>query len=131
MENDLRDYQELMDLEKSILFKFFGGEIDKEYEEEKFAAYSSDEFVVSVRRSWDGILVSCDLSICYNKESQNPINFYINVNKKLSKRKEHRIFAALNFIRANKKEAGQFWSCLPSFDDLGQHVRREFLKKEY
>lgn len=131
MSNDLRDYAELMELEKKILFKFFGSEIDQEYEDEKFAAYSSDEFVVSVYRSWDGILVSCDLIVCYNKNSQNPINFFIDLNRPLSNRKEKRIFAALNFLRANKKIAGQFWSNLPNFDDLGQHVRGEFLSNKY
>lgn len=131
MSNDLRNYAKLMELEKNILFKFFGSEVDKEHEDEKLAAYSSDEFAVSVYRAWDGILVSCDLIVSYNKDSQNPINFYIDVNRPLSKRKEHRIFAALNFLKANKKEAGHFWSSLPNFDDLGQDVRDEFLRTKY
>lgn len=131
MSNDLRDYAELLELEKQILFKFFGSDIDKEHEDEKFAAYSSDEFVVSVYRSWEGFLVSCDLIACYNKDSQNPINFFIDMGRSLSSRKEKRIFAALNYLLAHKKEAGQFYDFLPNFDDLGQDVRSEFLKTKY
>lgn len=130
MSNDLRDYTELMELESSILFKFFG-EVQKTWEDESISSYKNEDFKISVYRNWDGILVSCDLTSCYNKDSQNPINFFIDLNLPLSNRKEKRIFAALNFLRANKKIAGQFWSSLPNFDDLGQHVRDEFLKNKY
>jgi hypothetical protein len=119
-----------MELENSVLFKFFG-EVEKTWEDESIASYKNEDFKISLYRSWDGILISCDLLVCYNKDSQNPINFYIDLNRPLSSRKEHRIFQALNFLRANAKIAGQFWSNLPNFDDLGQHVRSEFLGTKY
>ena len=130
MSNDLRDYSELMELENAVLFKFFG-EVKKTWEDESAASYKNEDFIISVYRSWDGILVSCDLVVCYNKDSQNPINFYVDINLPLSGRKEQRIFQALNFLRANAKIAGQFWSNLPNFDDLGQDVRSEFLRTKY
>jgi len=127
MSNDLRDYAELMELENSVLFKFFG-EVEKTWEDESIASYKNEDFKISVYRSWDGILISCDLIVCYNKDSQNPINFYIDINRSLSGRKEQRIFKALNFLRANAKIARQFFDFMPNFDDLGQHVRSEFFK---
>ena len=130
MSNDLRDYAELMELENSVLFKFFG-EVEKTWEDESIASYKNEDFKISLYRSWDGILISCDLLVCYNKDSQNPINFYVDINRPLSSRKEKRIFAAMNFLRANKKISGQFWNNLPNFDDLGQHVRSEFLGTKY
>jgi hypothetical protein len=130
MNNDLRDYSELMELENAVLFKFFG-EVEKTWEDESIASYKNEDFKISLYRSWDGILISCDLLVCYNKDSQNPINFYVDINRPLSSRKEKRIFAAMNFLRANKKISGQFWNNLPNFDDLGQHVRSEFLGTKY
>jgi hypothetical protein len=119
-----------MELENSVLFKFFG-EVEKTWEDESIASYKNEDFKISLYRSWDGILISCDLLVCYNKDSQNPINFYVDINRPLSSRKEKRIFAAMNFLRANKKISGQFWNNLPNFDDLGQHVRSEFLGTKY
>lgn len=126
----LTDYTYLNDLEKSVLFRFWGDSLEKVFDEEFYAFYRSDEWIVVVYRSWEGICVSCDLRSCYNKESQNPINFYISIERGISARKEKRIFAALNFLLANRKDGGTFWSALPNFDDLGQHVRDEFFKNK-
>ena len=128
--NSLLDYKELIDLEESTLFQFFGKDVIQKRQDEDSAFYLCDGFVVSVCRCWDGLLFSCDLSSCYNKDSQNPINFCVEVDKPMSRRKQDRIFKALNYLKANKNIAGTFWSYLPSFEDLGQEVRHQFLYKK-
>lgn len=125
----LTDYTQ--ETEQETLFKFFGDTLKKKYDGENFASYRSDEWAVNVYRSWESLLFCVDLVSCYNKDSQCPICFEIETDSLLSRRKEKRIFGALNYLLANKKIAGTFWSSLPDFDDLGQHVRTEFLRNKY
>ena len=93
---------DLLTLEKKILFEFFG-DIDCEHSDETYAAYSSEEFVVSVARGNGAFCVSVDLVWCYNKTSQCPIHFIVDLYSPLSRRKKKRIFEALTFLKRNKK----------------------------
>lgn len=110
-----------------ILFELFGeGKlVDIGY---NYFHYEQDVFHVDLMEKYGFWLVSVDLKESFNKTSQSPIHFVYSEYEDLSNRKKKRIQSAINFLLANKKNAGGYFGELPGYDDLGEWVRADFYK---
>jgi hypothetical protein len=116
-----------MDAVKDILFELLGeGSIKNCDYSDDYATYECEDFHVDISEKNGFFLISIDLKTSFNKTSQSPIHFIYSPYEKFSKRKKSRIVSALNFLTRNKKEAGKYFGELPGYDDLGEHVRRDF-----
>ncbi len=119
----------LLELEEKTVFKFFG-ETKLTCRHEDYSHYVSDDYSISANQFADQILFSVDLNSCFNKDSQCPIHFVVSLYEPMSRRKEKRIFEALNFLKRNEKKAGHFLGEMQGFDDLSGSVRTAFYKQQ-
>lgn len=103
----------------ATVFKFFGVcEIDREYD--YTTVYLSKDFVIVYTTSpLDCVLISVSLHNSFNKQGDCPLQILITPDEKISRRKEKRIFNAINHMLRNKDSIPS-WGDLDGFDDLGR-----------
>lgn len=96
------------------------------YKDENRAIINDDELTFRVNFSETALkhCISVDNRECYNKESQCPVHFTLD----LSRRKKNRLEQALKFLRT--KEGLKASSCFkwPGWDEFRSHVRDEFYR---
>ena len=102
-----------------LVFKFFGEcEIDREYD--NTTVYLNKHFVIVYEKSsLDCVLISVTLHNNFNKQGDCPLQILITPGEKISRRKEKRIFNAINYMLRNKDSVPS-WGDLDGFDDLGR-----------
>ena len=103
----------------ATVFKFFGEcEIDRDYE--TTIVYSNKEFVIMFSKNQQNYtLLSVTLQDYFNKQGDCPLQILIGPEEKISRRKEKRIFNAINYMLRNKDDLTT-WGDLEGFDDLGR-----------
>jgi hypothetical protein len=112
---------------KDLLFELLGtGKLKLILDNYNYYHYECEDFHVDLEERGGRWLVSIDLKSSFNKTSQSPIHFLYDDYSKFSKRKKKRIQQAINYLLANKKNAGTFCGRMPGFDDLDVYVRDDF-----
>lgn len=103
-----------------LVFKFFG-ECEKEEILETLFKYHNDHFEILASQNERGeVLLSVTNKGSFDKQSWCPLQILVNPEQKISRRKEKRIFQAINYM-LRQKENLPGWGDLPGFDDLGRN----------
>ncbi len=91
---------------------------------ETWAVINDDEltFRVNVSQCETVHCISVDNRKCFNKDSQCPIHFSLD----LSRRKQNRLHQALKFLRTKEGERASATFQWNGWDEFGHHVRDEF-----
>lgn len=102
-----------------LVFKFFG-ECEKEEILEHLSKYRNEHFEILASQNEAGsVLISVTLRGHFDKQSWCPLQILIDPDQKISRRKEKRIFQAINYMLREKQNLSS-WEDLPGFDDLGR-----------
>ena len=103
----------------ALVFKFFG-ECEKEEILEHLFKYHNEHFeILASQNEMGSVLISVTLRGHFDKKSCCPLQILIDPNQKISRRKEKRIFNAINHMLRNKDSIPS-WGDLDGFDDLGR-----------
>ena len=94
--------------------------------DERWAAIDDDELTFRVHYCLTTLkhCISVDNRKCFNKDSQCPIHFMLD----LSNRKKERLKQALKFLRTKEGERTSATFSWTGWDEFGEHVRTKFYK---
>ena len=120
------NYEAVDKVISDTLFLFFGSDLEKSDSGDNWEYHRNKDFFVAVQKGCSNALISIDLKSCYNKESQMPIHFSVELGNPISNRKMKRICQAITFLMTHRKDAGGFFGSLPGFDDLDSEQRQKF-----
>lgn len=96
---------------------------------ESWAVINDDEltFRINYCPNSETHCVSVDNKKCFNKDSQCPVHFVID----LSRRKKDRLNQALKYLRTKEGERASSTFNWNGWDEFGHHVRDEFYRNSY
>ena len=112
---------------QEVIFHFFG-ETETKFRSDcgMFFTFENKDYHIDVILHNNKAVFSVDLNECFNKTGQCPIHFVIDFGRKLSRRKDTRIFSALNTLIRLRENAGEFFGLIPGFDDLSSENYYQF-----